>query len=255
MYLAGIPETTSLAQDMGITTLNGDYGLSLVLGGAEVRPIDLVSAYGVFATGGLRNPWNIVLRVESSNDDVLEEFSLKSKRVLDEQTARTISSILSDNVARSPVFGYTNSLYFPGHDVAAKTGTTQDNRDAWVVGYTSSLAVGVWNGNNDNIPMSRAGAGISASGPMWHEFTQKTISTYGADSFVKPEPIMTNKIMLDGSYIYKKDAYSTPEIHDILYYVRKDDPLGPMPVNPSEDPQFVNWEYSVQNMYGDILAQ
>jgi len=253
LYLAGITETATLARNMGITTLNGDYGLSLVLGGAEVRPIDLVSAYGVFATDGVKNPWSLILRVESSDGTVLEEFSPKPERVLDEQTARTINNILSDNVARAPVFGYSNSLYFPGHDVAAKTGTTQDNRDAWVVGYTSSLAVGVWNGNNDNSPMTRAGAGISASGPMWHDFMTKAMGTYDATSFIRPEPDTTDKTMLDGNYIYRKDPESIPEVHSILFFVNKKDPRGPYPANPTDDPQYNNWEYPIRLLYGYTL--
>ena len=253
LYLAGITETATLARNMGITTLNGDYGLSLVLGGAEVRPIDLVSAYGVFATDGVKNPWLLILRVESSDGTVLEEFSPKPERVLDEQTARTINNILSDNVARAPVFGYSNSLYFPGHDVAAKTGTTQDNRDAWVVGYTSSLAVGVWNGNNDNSPMTRAGAGISASGPMWHDFMTKAMGTYDATSFIRPEPDTTDKTMLDGNYIYRKDPESIPEVHSILFFVNKKDPRGPYPANPTDDPQYNNWEYPIRLLYGYTL--
>ena len=253
LYLAGITETATLARNMGITTLNGDYGLSLVLGGAEVRPIDLVSAYGVFATDGVKNPWSLILRVESSDGTVLEEFSPKPERVLDEQTARTINNILSDNVARAPVFGYSNSLYFPGHDVAAKTGTTQDNRDAWVVGYTSSLAVGVWNGNNDNSPMTRAGAGISASGPMWHDFMTKAMGTYDATSFIRPEPDTIDKTMLDGNYIYRKDPESIPEVHSILFFVNKKDPRGPYPANPTDDPQYNNWEYPIRLLYGYTL--
>ena len=253
LYLAGITETATLARNMGITTLNGDYGLSLVLGGAEVRPIDLVSAYGVFATDGVKNPWSLILRVESSDGTVLEEFSPKPERVLDEQTARTINNILSDNVARAPVFGYSNSLYFPGHDVAAKTGTTQDNRDAWVVGYTSSLAVGVWNGNNDNSPMTRAVAGISASGPMWHDFMTKAMGTYDATSFIRPEPDTTDKTMLDGNYIYRKDPESIPEVHSILFFVNKKDPRGPYPANPTDDPQYNNWEYPIRLLYGYTL--
>lgn len=250
LYLAGIQETATLAKNMGITTLGGNYGLSLVLGGVEVRPIDLVSAYGVFANNGIRNAWSVVSRVESSGGEILEDYKPTPERVLDEQTSRTISNILSDNMARAPVFGYNNYLYIPGHDVAAKTGTTQNNRDAWVVGYTDTLVTGVWTGNNNNMPMTQAGAGISASGPLWHDFMLKAMTTYENSPFIKPEPISANKIMLDGGYIYRKDASSTPELHSILYYIDRNNPLGPYPNDPTTDPQFTNWEYPIQKIYG-----
>ncbi|OGN35899.1 MAG: hypothetical protein A2568_01320 [Candidatus Yanofskybacteria bacterium RIFOXYD1_FULL_44_17] len=249
LYLAGTKETQELATNMGITTLKGDYGLSLVLGGAEVRAIDLVSAYGVFANDGIKNNWNIVARVESNDGSIMEERDVKPERVLNAQTSRLISNILSDNAARSAVFGYSSSLYIPNREVAAKTGTTQNNRDAWVLGYAPNIAVGVWSGNNDNTSMSRAGAGISASGPLWHEFMVKALARLPKEDFIKPEPVSTNKIMLDGNYIYKKDELSTPEIHSILYYIDKNNPLGPFPSNPSNDPQFNNWEWIVRSTY------
>ena len=122
LHLAGIPETISLAQQMGITTLTQPerYGLSLVLGGAEVHPIDLVSAYSVFANDGIRNPWRIIQRVEDANGNVLEEAQNQPQRALDAQTARLMNNILSDNSARAAVFGYNNSLYFPATRVGAK---------------------------------------------------------------------------------------------------------------------------------------
>ncbi len=251
LYLAGVNDTIDLAEKMGITTL-GDksrFGLSLVLGGAEVKLVDLVSAYGVFANEGIRNPWFFIQRVESSNGQVLEEKNDKPERVLDPQIARLVNNMLSDNSARAPVFGYSSSLYFPGRDVAAKTGTTQENRDAWVVGYTPSLVTGVWTGNNKNESMTKEGAGISASGPMWHEFMAKALNTLPNDKFTNPDPVTANKVMLDGNYTYLKDNGLSPEYHEILYYVDKSNPLGPMPINPALDSQFTNWEWAVKNTY------
>ena len=251
LYLAGINDTIELAENMGITTL-GDksrFGLSLVLGGAEVKLVDLVSAYGVFANDGMRSPWSFIQRVESSNGQVLEEKNNKPERVLDSQTARLINNMLSDNTARASVFGYSSSLYFPGRDVAAKTGTTQENRDAWVVGYAPSLVAGVWTGNNKNESMTKEGAGISASGPMWHEFMAKALSTMPNERFTNPDPVIANKVMLDGNYIYIKNGSSSPEYHEILYYVDRNNPLGPFPANPNSDSQFQNWEWPVTNFY------
>ena len=257
LYLAGVSDTISLAQQMGITTLTDPsrYGLSLVLGGAEVHPIDLVSAYSVFANDGIRNPWRIIQRVEDSNGNVLEQASDQSQRVLTPQIARLMDNVLSDNTARAAEFGYNSPLYIPGHEVAAKTGTTQDNRDAWVVGFTPDVATVVWTGNNDNASMTRQGAGISASGPMWNEFMVKALQTLPNDPFPKPNPVSSSKIMLDGNYVYRASDSFSGQVHDILYYVNRDDPTGEFPQDPSQDPQFMNWDWSVQNLFIGYSAQ
>ena len=245
LYLAGINNVINLATNMGITTL-GDtsrWGLSLVLGGAEVRPIDLVSAYGVFANDGIRVPWGLIKEVDASDGTVLEQRQIQPTRVLDTQTARLMDDVLSDNNARAPEFGINNSLTLPGRPVAAKTGTTQDNRDGWVVGFTPSLATVVWTGNNDNSPMTAAGAGISAAGPLWNAFMTAALAGTPIESFPAPNPVVTDKIMLNGSVT--SSQYPTP--HSILFYVDKSDPSGPIPTDPTLDPQFSNWEWAVQN--------
>ncbi|OGN13057.1 MAG: hypothetical protein A3C71_00375 [Candidatus Yanofskybacteria bacterium RIFCSPHIGHO2_02_FULL_43_15c] len=273
LYLAGIDQTIDLAERTGISTLQenrSNFGLSLVLGGAEVKLLDIVSAYGVFANDGLRQIPAFILRVEDGAGNILEEYKPKEERVLAQQTARMITSLLSDNRARSPVFGPNSSLYFRDRPVAAKTGTTQENRDAWVVGYTPSLSVGVWVGNNDNQSMTRQGAGISASGPIWHDFMAKALQDQPVEEFLPADPVEVDKIMLNGSYLVEKtipkttegseiinieNPNSTPdpatpapkEAHSVLYYVNKEDPLGPFPSNPEDDLQFKNWEWAVRN--------
>lgn len=278
LYLAGIEDTIKTAKEMGITSLNADYyGLSLVLGGGEVKLLDEVSAYGVFAADGKKYEKTPILKIEDSEGKVIEEYKSQSKQVLKPQLARLISSILSDNAARSPVFGSNSALYFAERPVAAKTGTTQKYRDAWTLGYTPSLTVGVWVGNNDNTSMARAGAGIAAAGPLWHSFIKKAYELKttcgddplsfclpsGPEQFAAPEPIRTEKAMLNGSYlsskVYRVDKISgnlatenTPvelteertfsEVHCILYYVKRDDPQEDYPKNPSDDPQYRNWE-------------
>jgi 1A family penicillin-binding protein len=253
LYLAGIPDTIALATKMGITTLNepSRYGLSLVLGGAEVKLIDLVSAYGVFANDGIRVPWAIIKKIEASDGSTLEELKQESERVISSQTARQINNVLSDNSSRAPVFGYSSSLYIPGYDVAAKTGTTQENRDAWVVGYSPTIAVGVWNGNNKNQSMTQAGAGISASGPMWNAFIIKALPKFNNEKFQRPDPVNANKIMLDGNYI-NINSDGTSSVHSILYYVDINNPLDFFPSDPNIDPQFKNWEWPVQNFFHPI---
>jgi 1A family penicillin-binding protein len=175
LYLAGINPTINLAQDMGITTLKdrSRYGLALVLGGGEVKLLDMVSAFGVFAQEGVKHPKAPILKIEKANGDLIENREDEPIKVLGEQTARQISDILSDNSARSPVFGSNSPLFLGERPVAAKTGTTQEYRDAWTIGYTPSLAVGVWSGNNDNTPMTKEGAGLYAAAPLWNSFMKK----------------------------------------------------------------------------------
>lgn len=242
LYLAGIDDTINLAQHMGITTLDNRtrFGLSLVLGGAEVHLTDMVAAYGVFANDGLKEAPAFIEKVTAADGTTLEEYKQKEERVLDPQIARLITDILSDNNARGPVFGYNSSLHFSDRPVAAKTGTTQDNRDGWVLGYTPSLVAGVWTGNNDNKSMTKEGAGLSAAGPLWHEFMQKALADQPAENFLKPDPIVTDHIMLNGDY------HGYDGIHTILYYVDKNNPLNAAPSNPSSDPQFKNWEEAVR---------
>jgi membrane peptidoglycan carboxypeptidase len=254
LYLAGIPDTINLATQMGITTLTEPdrYGLSLVLGGAEVKPIDMASAYGVFANDGVRNPYRIIQRVEDVNGNILEQAQDQPERVLDAQIARLMDNVLSDNSARAAVFGFNNSLYLPGYDVAAKTGTTQDNRDGWVVGFSPSISTVVWTGNNDNKSMTAAGAGISAAGPMWHEFMAQALATFPHESFPDPNPVSSNKIMLSGNIAYTPQDGGPTQYHEILYYVNRNDPLGSFPSNPTIDPQFTNWDWPVLQAYGEL---
>lgn len=246
MYLAGIEDSIRTAEDFGITTLKdrSRFGLSLVLGGAEVKPIELVSAYGAFAQDGVLHETTPILKIIDSNGNIIEEFSDKSRRSIDEQVARLITNILSDNDARTPVFGHQGPLYFPNRQVAAKTGTAQDYKDAWVVGYTPSLAVGVWVGNNDNRPMTRQGAGISAAGPLWHSFMEYALASSSPEEFIKPDQISYPQRPMLGGMLDGGDPGALR--HSILFHVDKTNPLGPPPQNPQNDPQFTHWEYAVQ---------
>lgn len=242
LYLAGMDNTIDLAHQMGITTLKdrSRYGLSLVLGGGEVKLTDMVASYGVFANDGIRVPQTFIIKVTTGDGTVLEEYKKDETRVFDPQIARLMSDVLSDNNARGPVFGYNSPLYISDRPVAVKTGTTQQNRDGWIIGYTPSLVAGVWTGNNDNSSMTAAGAGMSAAGPMWNEFMRTALAGTSVEHFITPDPIITDKIMLNGSY------HGSEGIHSILYYVDKENPTGSAPSSPYLDPQFKNWEGSVQ---------
>lgn len=174
LYLAGLKDSILMAREMGLSTIKEDpsnYGPSLVLGGGEVRLLDLVSAYGVFATEGTRIPPLPILKIQDDKGTTLEENRSEPIRVVSAEYARMISSVLADNEARTPIFGANSVLYFPDRTVSAKTGTTQDFRDGWVVGYTKDIVAGVWVGNSDNSPINKE-PGSSVAGPIWKRFLQ-----------------------------------------------------------------------------------
>ncbi len=191
LYLAGVGDSITTAKNMGITTLTDPdrYGLALVLGGGEVTLFEMTSAFGVFAKEGIRHPATGILKVQSARGEVLEEKKDAAIPVLDTEVARTINILLSDNDARVPVFSPRSSLYFPNRDVAAKTGTTQDYRDAWVIGYTPSVVAGVWVGNNDNSAMSQNSVSIMVAGPVWHRFMEAAMSRVPPESFTPPSGV------------------------------------------------------------------
>jgi 1A family penicillin-binding protein len=240
MYLAGIDNVIDLATRMGITTLGeaNQYGLSLALGAAEVRLLDMVSAYSVFAYDGVKNPTTGVLRVVDSDGKVLEEFKEESEQVLDAGVARDISYMLSSNEARFPEYPPNNPFYFPNYDVAAKTGTTNDYRDAWTIGYTPSIVVGVWAGNNDNRPMVKEIAGYIVA-PMWHEFMEHALTVTPQEYFGERRAIPDNApAVLRGNYA------SNTGVHEILHFINKNNPLDGG--NSRDDAQYRYWEYSLR---------
>lgn len=260
LYLAGIQNVIQTAKDFGITTLTeppSHYGLTLVLGGGGVKLIELVHAYTVFNQEGIFHPQTAILKIIDRDGKIIQDFSLQSKQVINPQIARMITDILSDNASRAPTFGWNNKLYFPNYDVAAKTGTDSQYRDAWTIGYSTSLVAGVWAGNNDRSPVSLKGApGSQVAAPCWHEFMEKAFAFYPPQKFNKPLPYDISQIkkpMVNGQYIvnqtYKNiktgEIKTIKEIHNILYYVDKNNILGPRPLNPHDDPQFNNWEVPV----------
>ncbi len=269
LYLAGIADSIETARTMGITSLGKPdmYGLTLVLGGGEVSPLEITSAYGTFANSGVRNPYTGILSIEDMNGNKIEEFSPRPQQALDQNTALTISDILSDNVAKIPAYGLGSPLFFPGRQVADKTGTTNDFKDAWTIGYTPEIAIGAWAGNNDNTPMEKKVAGLIVA-PMWHEIMATALASTTGETFGKPRAIdPTIKPVLrgiwQGNETYTIDTFSgklatdltppetkkeiaIPNVHSILYWVDKNDPLGPAPINPANDYQFDSWEYGVQ---------
>lgn len=250
LYLAGIDDTLKTAADFGISTLTerSRYGLSLVLGGGEVTLKELVGAYSVLAEEGLKHKQSLVLRITDSKGNVLEEYKDSANQVIDPQYPRLINDILSDIDERSGLFSSSLPLtVFPGHQVALKTGTTNDYRDAWAIGYTPDLVVGVWAGNNNNAAMEQRGSSILAAIPIWSSFMKEALAERSLVSFNKPDPVIGNKPILRGESVtnYKVGNQNFPQIHNILYFVDKRNPTGPYPANPENDPQFQNWELPV----------
>ena len=172
--LNGLENFIDFARALGITTFIDpkNYGLSLTLGGGEVRPYDMATAFGVFANAGIKQDLVSILKVENYKGKVLEEHQideLGGDRILSPGVTFIVSHILLDNNARSEAFGTGSFLNVSGHpEVSVKTGTTNDRRDNWTIGYTPQIVVATWVGNNDNSPMSGAVSGISGASPIWN---------------------------------------------------------------------------------------
>lgn len=269
IYLSGVDNVLNLTDSLGYSTLKdrSRYGLSLVLGGGEVKMIDHVNAYSAFAREGLIHETAVILKVEDSKGKVLEEYKPKEKRVLTTKTAQMINSILTDNNARAYVFGEHSKLVLPDREVAAKTGTTNDYHDAWTIGYTPSLVAGVWVGNTDNSKMKNGSEGVVVAAPIWNEFMKRSLGDTPKETFHPWKDEKTGNKVIDGEIQYEKKMIidkntglpateNTPQgdrqevtiydHHSILYYINRLDPLGPPPENPADDPQFNNWEEGVK---------
>lgn len=270
LYLAGIPDSIKTAEAMGITSLTDPdrYGLTLVLGGGEVSLLELTSGYAVFANEGVRNPYRYILKVEDSKGNILEEATTNPAQVIPVNVAREISDILSDTKERSAsVADIINPLK---RDMAVKTGTTNDYRDVWFLGYTPSIAIGAWAGKNDNTSMSKKVAGLIIT-PVWAAFFNEISDSLPKETFKSPDPTPDNvKPVLRGIWkggrTYIRDKISgklatdlTPketreeivlnEVHSILYWLDKRDPNGEIPRTPENDNQFRNWEYGVREWF------
>jgi 1A family penicillin-binding protein len=182
LALVGIRDTLETAYDLGITSLPptkdtlARVGLSLTLGGGEVRLLELTSAYAAFMNEGFKVEPVAILKVEDSKGKILEDNRpQKGNRVLTPEQAYLIFDILSDNEARKEVFGANSLLNIPGKQIAVKTGTTNDKRDNWTIGGNSQVVVGVWVGNNDNSAMKEVASGVSGASPIWRRILLKSL--------------------------------------------------------------------------------
>lgn len=250
LYLAGLQDSLQTAKDMGISTLNEPdrYGLSLVLGGGEVTLLEMTSAYGIFATEGLKTSPVSILKIEDSGGKIIEQNTKQATKVLNTQVARQINDILSDNNARAPMFGQNNALYFDKYQIAAKTGTTQYFNDAWTLGYAPFASVGVWVGNNDNSSTNKK-TGIGLAAPIWRKIMEKLLSSRPVENFNKPDIVQnTNPILLG-------QLPTGDQPHSVLHYIDRNNPLGAIPQNPSADPMYFLWEEAIKNWINRPIAQ
>jgi 1A family penicillin-binding protein len=270
LYLAGVKDSIETAQSMGITSLldPNRYGLTLVLGGGEVSLLELTSAYGVFANDGIRNPYRSVLRVEDSKGNVLEESKQNPAQAIPAEAARQISDILSDPSVRLDTI--TSSVEGLGRQVATKTGTTNDFRDVWIMGYTPNVVVGAWAGKNDNTPMEKKTAGLIIT-PLWGAYMAEINDLFPKETFKKPEPTPSDlkpvlRGIWKGGVSYRRDTVSGkiateftptetqeevvfPSVHSILHWVDKDNPRAPFNGDPRNDSQYEYWEYAVRKWF------
>lgn len=252
LYMVGLRPMLDLANSLGLTTLGSAerLGLSLVLGGGEVHLADLVRAYGVFPGDGVIHDRATILEITDARGEVLEKFQDKETRIVDAEYPRMINSILTDTNERAALLGGSlSSTIFPGYDVALKTGTTNDYRDAWAMGYTPSIVAGVWAGNNNNAPMKAQGSSLVAAIPIWSQFMREVLPLFPTgEALGKSNGPNTGKPFLDGDYA------PGGVVHNELHWIDRNDPRGAAPGNPASDPQYSNWEYGVQTWLGNIVA-
>lgn len=229
-----VPFMLELAQKMGITTF-GDpsrYGLSLTLGGGEVKMIDMTTAFSAFANKGVSHEAYGVIKVEDKDGKVLEEHKNdEGKRAMPEEIAFIISHILADNQARSDAFGTNSQLYIPGKVVSVKTGTTDDIRDNWTIGYTPSYLTAVWVGNNDNKPLNRSlTSGVTGAAPIWNKIMKNLLKNKEIENLVAPDNVVSRATCVGPGE--KKDDGTTNCKSQIEFYVKGTEPKN-------EDSKFV----------------
>lgn len=232
LYLAGINNVISNLQTFGISTINNpaQVGLSLVLGGGAVVPIQLAQAYGVLATDGVKHTLSPILSITDSNGNSIYQWQDQSSQVVNPQYPELINNILANPSLRAPLMGASLPLTeVPGHQVALKTGTTNNYVDAWAVGYTPDFVGLVWAGNNDNTPLTSQGSSILAAVPMWHQFMVAALQSYPLVTFPQPAPIYETNPILKGELVAGQQ-------HSILYYLGR-----------TNDPEYTNWETAVSN--------
>ncbi len=233
LALVGIKDMLQVGFDMGLITLKptketlSRVGLSVALGGGEVHLIDLASAYSAFANGGKRVEPVAILKVEDSQGNVLEEWKpAQSQQVMSPAEAFIISSILSDPKAREITFGARSAINIADRAVAVKTGTTNDKKDNWTIGWTPSVITGVWVGNNNNTPMKEVASGVTGAAPIWRKIILAAMKNRPNSSFAIPDNIVQLDVDKVSGYQYHDNFESKKE-----YFIRGTEPPGDDPVH------------------------
>ena len=203
LSLNGLVKFVEFAKKMGITTFTEpkNYGLSLTLGGGEVTMFDLATAFSSFAGSGIKQKLFAIQEVKDWQEkNLFKQEEEPGERVISMETAYLISHILLDNFARSAAFGPASKLLIKNHpEVSVKTGTTNDKRDNWTIGFTPDFMVAVWVGNNDNTPMSQIASGVSGASPIWNQIMTQVLSDQKERWPLKPEGIVgANICVLSG---------------------------------------------------------
>ncbi len=268
MYLVGYDYALDFAERLHYTTFTdrSAFGLSVVLGGAEVELLEHTAAYAAFANDGVYHEPVAILKVQDANGNVLSEWKADDgEKVMEPNIARILSNVLSDDASRAYIFGSGGKLTLPGRPVATKTGTTNNNKDAWTMGYTPSLVAGVWVGNTNGTTMKAHADGSFVAAPVWNDYMRRSLEGSAVEAFIAPQIDTTGKAVLDGvppqqTVIIDKSSgllatERTParlreekvcgEYHEILHYVDRSDPRGSVPSDPSKDPYYQPWEDSL----------
>ncbi|MBL8029670.1 MAG: penicillin-binding protein [Candidatus Doudnabacteria bacterium] len=276
LALVGVDNATETAKKLGITSPLSNCGLSLVLGGCEVKLVDHTSAYATLANKGVKNATTFILKIQDRSNQIVEEFQNKPQEVLDPQAVYELTDIMSDNNARSYVFGSNSPLTLPGRPVAAKTGTTNDWHDGWTMGFTPSLAAGVWSGNNcgsknPKCLMKRGADGVIVAAPIWKEFMTNALKDTPVERFERPSGIqeivvdsVSGKLPTQLTPTTKTEifaSYSIPTEYDDVHKAVEIDSFTGQPATPltppnqiiyrtylvykSENPKNQNWENAV----------
>lgn len=229
-YIIGVGDTIQFVKKFGIDLGPASkYGLSLVLGGGEVSLLKLTNAYGVFANNGNYNPEVSILEIKDKSDNVLEKYTKRETEAAPKEYVDILNSVLIDSNSRVPAYSVNNPINYYDREVAVKTGTTNDFKDVWVIGYTPSIVVGMWGGNNNNAPVTRV-AGTVLS-PVWRKVMDYAVKNTPLEIFDRPT---------------QESSSSTPGFMsgDICYGGTVQSIIGY--INGYNDPQFNLWNSPIQ---------
>ncbi|RLC34177.1 penicillin-binding protein [Candidatus Shapirobacteria bacterium] len=270
LSMNGVENFIASASAMGISTFKdpSNYGLSLTLGGGEVKMVDMNVAFGVFANTGIRQNLNYFMEVKDKNGQIIDKYKyVPGKRVLSRETVFLIHHILSDDGARSMVFGRGSMLNIRGHpEVAVKTGTTNKMRDNWTIGFTPEYVVSVWVGNNDNSKMSWVASGTTGASPIWHNIMTELLKDKTVKKPIRPVSIVGKNICnltgqlipeagCDSRYEYFSSKFVPTKVVDLHQNVlinRDNQQL----VKKGEDIPNAEWQARmvIKDVYGDVIC-